>query len=163
MSLERKILKLLFLVWIDIREDEMTNKNLKKWLKIWAIFQITSFLLKICFWTLKIKKTTNVSLNPHLHEISDPPICTRVFQNTHKVRERTGKTNERTTVVDTNSLTSRGLLTQKKTIPGTKKVFGHLVVRNWLFKPHIFQNQFDTLNTGCTLIRTPQLGQKSFG
>ena len=38
-------------------------------------------------------------------------------------RERTGKTNERTTVVDTNSLTSRGLLTLKKTIPGTKKKF----------------------------------------
>ena len=38
-------------------------------------------------------------------------------------RERTGKTNERTTVVDTNSLASRGLLTLKKTIPGTKKKF----------------------------------------
>jgi hypothetical protein len=54
------------------------------------------------------------------------------------LRERTGKTNERTTVVDTNSLTSRGLLTLKKTIPGTKKkVFGHLVVRNGLFKTPI--------------------------
>ena len=63
-------------------------------------------------------------------KLSLTPTCTRVFQNTHIVRERTGKTNERTTVVDTNSLTSRGLLTQKKTIPGTKKVFGHLVVRN---------------------------------
>jgi hypothetical protein len=38
-------------------------------------------------------------------------------------RERTGNTNERTTAVDTNSLTSWGLLTKKKTIPGTKFFF----------------------------------------
>ena len=48
-------------------------------------------------------------------------------------RERTGKTNERTTVVDTNSLTSRGLLTLKKTIPGTKKSFWPSSGQKWTF------------------------------
>jgi hypothetical protein len=49
--------------------------------------------------------------------------CTRVVQNTHIVRKRTGKTNERTTVVNTNSLTSRLLLTQKKRFRAEEKKF----------------------------------------
>ena len=36
-------------------------------------------------------------------------------------RVRSGNTTEKTTIVDKSSLTSRGLLTQKKTIPGRKK------------------------------------------
>ena len=120
------------------------------------------------FLTKKSKIRRSLLLNPHLHEMSYPPTCTRVFQNTYIVRERTDKTNERPTVVDTNSVTSRGLLTQKKRFRAQKKSFwpssgqkltfqnAHLehLLRFWAYKIHlqIFQNKGSCHNKICYLL-----------
>jgi hypothetical protein len=50
-------------------------------------------------------------------------VCKEILaiESSMMITVRTGKTTEKTTVVDTNSLTSLGLFTQKKTIPGRRK------------------------------------------